>query len=449
MKIEYRNLFLLLVSLGFYAWGEPKFVLVMILSILINYTSGLAIYYAKNHYNKNINRIILFFGVMANLIPLFYFKYFDFFISSLNGLTGLELPLRNIVLPIGISFFTFQGMSYILDLYMDKVEVQKKFINLALYVSLFPQLIAGPIIRYKDVNEQINYRNCTLNKFVEGIRRFVIGLSKKTIIANNVGFVADQIFSNVPNENSITIAWIGIICYSLQIYFDFSGYSDMAIGLGKMFGFEFLENFNYPYISKSVTEFWRRWHISLSTWFRDYVYIPLGGNRTGNMYFNLIVVFLVTGLWHGAAWNFILWGLWHGIFLIIEKVLRNKNISFNLPKQIRWVLTMLVVVLGWVLFRAPDLKFAIEYIGVMFGIIDSTNLAFTVGWYLKGKVKYIIILGILMSFPIKKYIYSLIKYNENLLIQEIIKNITIIVLFLISIMFIMTSTYNPFIYFRF
>lgn len=449
IKTEYRNLFLLLVSLGFYAWGEPKFVLVMILSILINYISGLAIYYGKNHYSKNINRIILFLGVMGNLIPLFYFKYFDFFISSVNSLIGLEIPLRNIVLPIGISFFTFQGMSYILDLYMDKVEVQKKFINLALYVSLFPQLIAGPIIRYKDVNEQINYRNCTLNKFAEGIRRFVIGLSKKTIIANNVGFVADQIFSNVPNENSITIAWIGIICYSLQIYFDFSGYSDMAIGLGKMFGFEFLENFNYPYISKSVTEFWRRWHISLSTWFRDYVYIPLGGNRTGNMYFNLIVVFLVTGLWHGAAWNFILWGLWHGIFLIIEKVLRQKNISFNLPKQIRWALTMLVVVLGWVLFRAPDLKFAIEYIGVMFGIIDSSNVAFTVGWYLKGKVKYILILGILMSFPIKKYIYSLIKYNENLLIQEVIKNITIIVLFLISIMFIMTSTYNPFIYFRF
>lgn len=295
IKENYRNIFLLLASLGFYAWGEPKFVFVMLISILINYTAGLSIYYSKKHHNKWGNRIILFVGVMGNLIPLFYFKYFDFFISSVNGITGLNLPLKNIILPIGISFFTFQGMSYILDLYMDKVEVQKKFINMALYVSLFPQLIAGPIVRYEDVNEQIEYRVCTIDKFVIGIRRFVMGLAKKAIIANNVGLVADQIFNNNPTENSVAIAWLGIICYTMQIYFDFSGYSDMAIGLGKMFGFDFLENFNYPYISTSITEFWRRWHISLSSWFRDYVYIPLGGNRSGNVYFNLLVVFLVTG----------------------------------------------------------------------------------------------------------------------------------------------------------
>ncbi len=449
IRVEYRNIFLLIVSLAFYGWGEPRFIFVMCLSIGINYIAGLIIHYGKMNCGKVCNRIILICAVMVNLIILFYFKYLDFFIESINTVTGSAFPLKNIVLPIGISFFTFQGMSYILDLYMDKVEVQKKLINIALYIALFPQLIAGPIVRYKDINEQINFRECKLDKFVIGIRRFVVGLGKKVVIANNLGLIADQIFANNPLENSMAIAWLGIICYTIQIYFDFSGYSDMAIGLGKMFGFDFLENFNYPYISTSITEFWRRWHISLSSWFRDYVYIPLGGNRRGNMYFNLLVVFLVTGLWHGAAWNFVIWGLWHGMFLIIEKMTKQKNIHFKMPKSIKWLFTMIIVMIGWILFRAPSLKFAVEYVGVMFGALGVKQSIVNLGWYLSPFI--IIVLGIALigAMNFKRIFNGMNEQLEGTYLKEGLINIYIIVLFLICIVCVMTSTYNPFIYFRF
>lgn len=449
MKLEYRNIFLLIVSLFFYMWGEPKFVWIMILSIIINYCAGLIIFHTNHRYGKNMSNIVLAVGILANLGLLMYFKYWNFAISSINQLVGTDIALRNIALPIGISFFTFQGMSYIIDLYRGNAKVQRNIINMALYIALFPQLVAGPIVRYIDINEQIEDRETTFDKFVIGTRRFIIGLSKKVIIANQVGYIADQIFNNTLSELSMSIAWVGAICYTIQIYFDFSGYSDMAIGLGKMFGFDFLENFNYPYISKSVTEFWRRWHISLSSWFRDYIYIPLGGNRSGNVYFNLLVVFLVTGLWHGAAWNFVLWGLWHGMFLIIERIIKKNNIRFKIPGTIKWAITMLVVIVGWVLFRAPNLEFAWEYIKVMFSMKMNKNMSMTAFWYLTPKVIVTLILGIMASLPLNQYAKKKFSILEGTYFKIILMNIGTIILFFFSIMYVITSTYNPFIYFRF
>lgn len=447
---RFKNIFLTLASLIFYAWGEPKFVWIMLFSICINYAMGLCIYYSKGK-GIFLRRSCLVLTVLLNLGLLFYFKYFGFFISILNDLLSLDIKIRTIALPIGISFFTFQGMSYTLDLYMEKVDVQKNPLNIALYIALFPQLIAGPIVRYKDVNDQIDKRYVDIEKFAVGIQRFSFGLAKKVIIANQLGAVADEIFSVVPHENLISTAWLGILCYTFQIFFDFSGYSDMAIGLGKMFGFDFLENFNYPYISKSVTEFWRRWHISLSTWFRDYIYIPLGGNRKGNVYFNSFIVFLVTGLWHGASWNFVLWGLWHGCFLIIEKICKKRNIHITMPLVFQWLYCMLIVIVGWVLFRCENLTLGIEYLKVMFGIQKSQNVGFSLGWYLNLKVIIILVIGVIASIPWKEKFSTLLngKNEKNDIMMLMLKNIYCIGLMMISIMLMMASNYNPFIYFRF
>lgn len=320
IRRDLKNVFLLLMSLLFYAIGEPKFVWIMVASIVVNYLSGLLVWKAKSFGNKPLEKFGLLISIIVNLSILFYFKYYDFAVSNINGLFGTNIALKHIALPIGISFFTFQGMSYVLDVYMNKAEVQKNPLNIALYISLFPQLVAGPIVRYSDVNNQIACRKETVEDFAEGVKRFILGFGKKVIISDTLGMVADRVFdSNNYINISVLLAWLGGISYMLQIYYDFSGYSDMAIGLGKMLGFKFNENFNYPYIASSVRDFWRRWHISLSTYFRDYVYIPLGGNRKGNVYVNLSIVFLLTGIWHGASWNFIIWGVWHGIFQLIER----------------------------------------------------------------------------------------------------------------------------------
>ncbi len=447
IKKEIRNFFLLIVSLVFYAWGEPRAIVIMLASILLNYICGLLIDYIRKYESKLLNRMCLCITVVGNLSLLFYFKYFDFFITIINEIFNKHIALRNIALPIGISFFTFQGMSYVLDLYLGNVKVQKNLMKLALYVSLFPQLIAGPIVRYKDVNDQIDHRESNLENITEGIRRFSIGLAKKAIIANELGLVADSIFSVAPMNNSMSITWLGAICYSFQIYFDFSGYSDMAIGIGKILGFTFLENFNYPYISKSLTEFWRRWHISLSSWFRDYLYIPLGGNRRGNVYFNLFLVFFATGLWHGAAWNFIIWGLWHGIFLIIERVFKVKGIKLNVAAPIKWVYTCLIVIIGWVMFRAVNMSEALTYIGVMLGLIKTNSLGLNIGWYLNNKVATVLVIAVIASIPWKEVLGKYIHMTE--LKREILYNCYCIIILIIAMGNVMTSTYNPFIYFRF
>lgn len=443
---RYRIYFLTLVSLFFYAWGEPKYILLMLFSILFNYCFGLLIH-ANANGGKGIRRIILLLTILGNLGILFYFKYFNFALSGVNALLHTDFAYANIIMPIGISFFTFQGLSYVIDLYWGNVKVQKNPAYVAFYISFFPQLIAGPIVRYIDIEEQIYKRDDSLEQFVAGIKRFVVGLAKKTIIANTVGFTADQIFNTPVLQNTALTAWLGIFCYAFQIYFDFSGYSDMAIGLGKMFGFDFLENFNYPYISKTVSEFWRRWHMSLSSWFRDYLYIPLGGNRTGNVYFNLFMVFLVTGIWHGASLNFIVWGLWHGLFLIIERKFKINKVQNQKFAPLRYLITMLIVLIGWVFFRVENLPDALSYLGIMFGLQAPVGVGFNVQYYLSNKLVVILGIAVIASLPLMKT-----KWMERLKSMaswETVSNIATLLLFFVSIVFVVAASYNPFIYFRF
>lgn len=386
-------------------------------------------------------------GIILNLALLFYYKYYDFFLENINTIFNMNLELKKIVLPIGISFFTFQGMSYIIDIYRNDGKVNKNIFSVALYISLFPQLVAGPIIKYKAVDEQIRNRKESIDYFSYGINRFVIGLGKKIIISDMLGAISDNIFllANSSGIDMIT-AWIGAICYTLQIYFDFSGYSDMAIGLGHLFGFKFPENFNYPYISRSITEFWRRWHISLSTWFKEYLYIPLGGNRRGNVYFNLVVVFLVTGLWHGASWNFVIWGLWHGLFMIIERLIRDKAWYKKIPLIIKIFITLFIVIIGWVLFKATTLKEGLRYLSIMFGLVNFSNITFEFTYFISRKFILLIIIGIIASTPIPKNIFNRYKGIKAF---ELMKTILIILLFIVSIIFMVNSTYSPFIYFQF
>lgn len=440
-----RNYILLLASLIFYTWGGVNYLKILMVSILINYIFGLLI--DKTVDRSHLRKFILILGIILNLALLFYYKYYDFFIENINNILNMNLELKRIVLPIGISFFTFQGMSYIIDIYRNDGKVNKNIFSVALYISFFPQLVAGPIIKYKTIDEQIRVRKESIDYFSYGINRFVIGLGKKIIISDMLGAISDNIFllANSSGIDMIT-AWIGAICYTLQIYFDFSGYSDMAIGLGHLFGFKFPENFNYPYISRSITEFWRRWHISLSTWFKEYLYIPLGGNRRGNVYFNLFVVFLVTGLWHGASWNFVIWGLWHGMFMIIERVIRNENWYKKIPSFIKIIITLFIVIIGWVLFKATTLEEGLKYLSIMFGLSSFSNITFDYTYFISRKLIILIIIGIIASTPIFKNIFN--RYRD-IKVFELIKTLLIILLFIISIIFMVNSTYSPFIYFQF
>ena len=440
-----KNYILLLASLFFYAWGGMNYLKVLIISILINYIFGLLV--DKTIDKKHLRMFFLILGIILNLALLFYYKYYDFFLENINTIFNMNLELKKIVLPIGISFFTFQGMSYIIDIYRNDGKVNKNIFSVALYISLFPQLVAGPIIKHKAVDEQIRNRKESIDYFSYGINRFVIGLGKKIIISDMLGAISDNIFllANSSGIDMIT-AWIGAICYTLQIYFDFSGYSDMAIGLGHLFGFKFPENFNYPYISRSITEFWRRWHISLSTWFKEYLYIPLGGNRRGNVYFNLVVVFLVTGLWHGASWNFVIWGLWHGLFMIIERLIRDKAWYKKIPLIIKIFITLFIVIIGWVLFKATTLKEGLRYLSIMFGLVNFSNITFEFTYFISRKFILLIIIGIIASTPIPKNIFNRYKGVKAF---ELIKTILIILLFIVSIIFMVNSTYSPFIYFQF
>lgn len=450
-----KNTVLLLGSLFFYAWGEPKYVLIMLASITGNYLGGRWIHHCKEKAKSAKPVLVLF--VLFNLGLLFYFKYFAFLVDTAAAVFHKGWSVR-IALPIGISFYTFQGLSYIIDVYRedlnkeDTVVVQKNILTLALYISMFPQLIAGPIVRYQDVLPYLEKRRTSFAQFSEGIDRFIRGLGKKVIFANLLGQVATQIMQTNVSMISPLTAWMGALCYMLQIFYDFAGYSDMAIGLGKIFGFEFMENFNYPYISKSITEFWRRWHISLSQWFRDYLYIPLGGNRRGNVYFNLFVVFLATGIWHGAAWGFVLWGLWHGAFMLIERVLKKSKIKLRLPSAVMWLYTMLVVLFGWVLFRLVSVSSTLEYISIMFGIKDNGFIRYGLGWYFNNRTVFVAVLAVLCCIPWKQFLTAKFPAVEALLKNDVFllaKRIVLLVILLICFLLITNSTYNPFIYFRF
>ena len=363
---QFKNPVLLLASLLFYAWGEPIYLFLMMFSILFNYISGLDI--ARNLGNKRAARKSLIFNVVVNLCVLGFFKYEGFVLNSLNAVLPVEIPFQEVALPVGISFYTFQILSYIIDVYWGNVPVQKNLMDFALYVTMFPQLIAGPIVKYAEIDEQLHVREENWGRFGEGVMYFIRGLAKKVLLANTVGMIYTNVSGMAPEDVSVVTAWLGCLAYTFQIYFDFSGYSDMAVGLGKMFGFEFPWNFNYPYIAQSVTEFWRRWHISLSSWFREYVYIPLGGNRVPvpKHIRNLLVVWLLTGLWHGAAWNFVAWGLYYGVILIFEKYFFHRVLD-KLPEVLRHIYSLVLVMVGWVLFFSPSFAGALEYLKLMFG----------------------------------------------------------------------------------
>ncbi|MCL1857644.1 MAG: MBOAT family protein [Oscillospiraceae bacterium] len=452
-----KNILLLFASLIFYGWGEPRVILLMLYSILMNYLFGILIHNLKeNNFEPVYQRLALAATVIFNIYLLGYYKYFNFLTENLNWIFKTNIK-SNIALPIGISFFTFQIMSYVIDVYRGKVKFQKNIFNLALYISFFPQLIAGPIVRYIDIEKQLENRKSNINNIASGMQRFIIGLSKKVLIANQVSVFADRAF-NASSPASV-MAWIGAICYALQIYFDFSGYSDMAIGMGKMFGFEFLENFDYPYISNTVQNFWRRWHISLSSWFRDYLYIPLGGNRKGvfRTYINLLIVFTVTGLWHGASWSFVVWGLYHGVFLMLERGAWGKILR-KLPRAVTWVYTMFVVLIGWVIFRAETLGKALEYIKCMFNF--STGGLNTVLASLNIIILIAILSGMLFSAPIlpfiKKELFGEEKNHfecEDLSpLKQAASWVSIagcIAILILSVIFLTGSDFNPFLYFRF
>lgn len=448
---RFRNLVLLLVSLFFYAWGEPLYVLLMIATIIIDYIHGLLVERFQKRGQGRRARIAVISAIIINIGMLGFFKYTDFVIGNINGIFGAAIPLLKIALPIGISFYTFQIMSYVIDVYRGDTRAQHNIISFGAYVVLFPQLIAGPIVRYRTVADQLDDRRETLPEFAEGVQRFMLGLGKKVLLANNIGLIWSQVSALDASELPVLTAWIGIIAYTFQIYFDFSGYSDMAIGLGHMFGFRFLENFNYPYMSRSITEFWRRWHISLSTWFKEYVYIPLGGNRKGfaKQIRNILVVWLLTGIWHGAAWNFVLWGVYFGILLIIEKLFLLKRLE-KAPSWVGHLYTMFLVIISWVIFGFDDLGKGISFLGAMFGV-GGAGLADGNSVYLLYTNLILLIILFFASMDWGKRLWATFtqKLHARPGVVELVRNIAFIGIFLLSVAYLVNASYNPFLYFRF
>ena len=441
-----RNLVFFIASLIFYAWGEPVYILIMLFSTVFDYLNGLLI--DKYRENSHITKLVLINSIVINLGILCFFKYYGFIVNNINSLFDINIKVIKLPLPLGISFYTFQTLSYTIDVYLDKVKPQKNIISFGTYVTMFPQLVAGPIVRYSDVAWEIDNRIESSKLFGEGAELFIIGLSKKVLLANNIGILWNTIKAIPTSELSILSTWLGIIAFTFQIYFDFSGYSDMAIGLGKMFGFKLMKNFDYPYISKSVTEFWRRWHISLGSWFREYVYIPLGGNREGRtkQYRNLFIVWFLTGLWHGANWNFILWGLYYCIFLIIEKTFLQKWLK-DKPIFISHIYTLLVIIVGWVLFEFEDISKGLTFIKIMFGfglnpLYDSRTI-----YYLYTNAILLGLLSICSTPFVGKAIKKLkgrFKIGEYVVIPIILA-----VLLFICTAYLVDESYNPFLYFRF
>lgn len=439
-----RNLFLLIVSLVFYAWGEPKYVFLMIFSILVNYIFGRLM--DKHRENKKRLKLMLVLSVVIDLGLLSVFKYTDFVITNINAIFGSSFDLLNIALPIGISFYTFQAMSYTIDVYRNDVRVQKNLIDFGMYITMFPQLIAGPIVRYADVQDQLAERSVTTADFSEGVMRFVVGLGKKVLLANQMGAVWSDIYA-LGGDVSTLMAWTGAIAYTFQIYFDFSGYSDMAIGLGRMFGFKFPENFRYPYQSVSITDFWRRWHITLSTWFKEYLYIPLGGNRRGlaRQALNLLIVWSLTGFWHGAGWNFVMWGLYYFVILFIEKLFLLKALE-KLPKFFRHVYALLLIIIGWVIFASDDVSVLLPYLGSMFGANGAIG-GMDVYTLLTKAVLLIICCIASTELPKKLFLSAAGAMNEKAAFT--LKSVLMIALLALSMILLIGDSYNPFLYFRF
>ncbi|MEG0895647.1 MAG: MBOAT family O-acyltransferase, partial [Oscillospiraceae bacterium] len=439
---QIKNTILFISSLIFYAWGEPVYVVLMLFSTVVDYTHGILVEKYINQDKRKKAKMVVASSMIINLLLLGFFKYSDFLIANINSLLGTTIPLLNLALPIGISFYTFQTMSYTVDVYRGQAKAQKNIISFGTYVALFPQLIAGPIVQYKTIADQLDSRVTTVDNFSDGINRFMVGISKKVLLANNIGMLYDQI---AAMENPVAVtAWIGIIAFAFQIYFDFSGYSDMAIGLGKIFGFEFLENFNYPYISKSATEFWRRWHISLGSWFKEYVYIPLGGNRNHHIR-NLLIVWALTGIWHGASWNFLFWGLYFGVILIIEKFFLLKHLE-KLPAFVGHIYTLIIVLFSWVIFAFDNLSKMGNYFMAMFGAngFFDTNTAYILLTY-----SLLFVMLILGSTPFPKKLAQKLFVKKPEMFVQITKSVAYVILFGLSVAYIVDASYNPFLYFRF
>ena len=437
-----KNAILFAFSLLFYAWGEPIYVGLMIFSTVLDYCCGRTV---EKYRGTPTAKIGLFVSVIVNLSLLCLFKYTDFLLGTVNGIFGCNIPLLNLPLPIGISFYTFQTMSYTIDVYRGDAKVQKNILSFGAYVSLFPQLIAGPIVRYQTIADQIDERTHSFDKFSEGVKRFICGLGKKVLLANNIGFL----WSTISKANNLTVvsAWFGIIAFAFQIFFDFSGYSDMAIGLGKMFGFNFLENFDYPYSSKSVTEFWRRWHISMGTWFRDYVYIPLGGNRKGlaTQLRNIAIVWLLTGFWHGASWNYVLWGIFYGVILIIEKFFLLDKLK-KVPAFVGHLYTLFCVAIGWVLFAFEDINKGRSFFKILFGEATFCNSA-----TLYQLLSYLplLLLCAAASTPLGTKLYHKLNRKCNERIMAIADVTGIVAVAGLAVAYLISGSYNPFLYFRF
>jgi len=439
-----KNSVLLLFSLVFYAWGEPKYVFLMILTIAVNYCFGLLI---DKFRGKFLSKVFLAISVISSLSVLGYFKYANFFIENFNALTGLSLNLLNIALPIGISFYTFQILSYTVDVYRGRVAVQKNPLTLGAYIALFPQLIAGPIVRYSDVERQLIKRTHSFDKTAHGIRRFIIGLSKKVILANTLGEFCDAFYSS--GDKSIMLYWLFAIAYMLQVYFDFSGYSDMAIGLGKLFGFDFMENFRYPFISSSISEFWRRWHISLGSWFRDYVYIPMGGNRVkkGRLLINIFTVWFLTGFWHGAEWNFIVWGLYFAVLLMAEKFFLSKILEKS--RVLSHVYVLFFTLISFVIFSASGMKEALNYVGGLFGAGGIPFISQSFIYNLRN-YGFVILVAILASTPLFVKLVSRLSLNKKAKVcLDILEIPFLIILLLVVSAYLADGSFNPFLYFRF
>ena len=442
-----QNVFLLIISLLFYAWGEPKFVLIMCASIALNWFLGLIV--SKCRHRSRLSKLIVAIDIICNLVLLFVFKYLTFVGNIISGFLPVSLQVPDIALPIGISFFTFQAMSYVIDVYRQKGEVQTNILYVGLYISFFPQLIAGPIVRYETVANEIKYRKETADDFFDGFARFVVGLAKKVLLSNSLGLLADQSFTAVENGSTISVmfGWLGAIAYAMQIYFDFSGYSDMAIGLGRMFGFHFLENFNYPYISCSISEFWRRWHISLGTWFRDYLYFPLGGSRVSKYrnVFNLFVVWSLTGIWHGANYTFIIWGLMYFVLIAIGKLTGFDQMQLKPFSWLKHVYTLFFVLLGWVFFRSTTVSNAFIYIKSLFGLNANPFVdGIFYGWLIQNWI--VLLIGAALCTPLFKKIGE---KTKDSVVMGYLATAGLFLLFVLSVAVLVSSSYNPFIYFNF
>ncbi|MBQ9030444.1 MAG: MBOAT family protein [Parasporobacterium sp.] len=449
LPFKFKNALLLLASLIFYAWGEPVYVLLMIFSILFNYMAGIQLGdLARSKRTRRTRRHVFVFTVAVNIAILCFFKYYGFFLTNLNALLGTHIPIRDLALPIGISFYTFQILSYVIDVYWGNVKVQYNLIDFGAYITMFPQLIAGPIVRYEDIQRQLKHRKITLQKAADGAVWFIRGLSKKVLLANNIGMLFDAVYAIPAAGRPALTSWLGIIAYTFQIYFDFSGYSDMAIGLGKMMGFQFVKNFDYPYVSTSVTEFWRRWHISLGTWFREYVYIPLGGNRVPPLKHirNMMVVWALTGFWHGADWCFLFWGLYYGILLILEKYLWGRGLA-KLPAVFRHLYTMFLFVIGWLIFTAPSPSALLDNFRSLFGGLGNGFADPGTGYYLTSYL-ILLIICVLCSTRIVKRIFGWISMKGRIG-GQIFAIAVYTLLFVTSLAYLVNATYNPFLYFKF